>query len=223
MSAPPTGSTDSPWVLALCCLTGLVVLFDCFFNSMVVGVPCSLISRHFCLFIDFRSVVILLLVVRGSEGFLLMPPAWPDLPWRCWLLTHISKSLPSEPCSTFIYKRQKVTQNEQWIGCNRTKRREAVIYLPLNTGVNWRAPHWEGALCLFISEAVESLLQLFTENVLLAGLMAFPSLPSFWSLPFSSSSISLQQGVCPLSSPSLPLYWDPFLYRKKKTKQREKR
>ena len=30
-------------------------------------------------FIDFILVVILLLVVQGSEGFLSMPPAWPEL------------------------------------------------------------------------------------------------------------------------------------------------
>ena len=29
-------------------------------------------------YIDFRLVVILLLVVRGSEGFLPLPPSWPD-------------------------------------------------------------------------------------------------------------------------------------------------
>ena len=46
----------------LCC-AGLVVLVDFFFNSLVVGVPCSLIFWHFWLFIDFRLVVILLLVV----------------------------------------------------------------------------------------------------------------------------------------------------------------
>ena len=32
---------------------------------MVVGVPCSLIFWHFCLFIDFRLVVILILVGFG--------------------------------------------------------------------------------------------------------------------------------------------------------------
>ena len=53
----------------------------CFFNSMVVGVPCSLIFWHFWLFIDFSLVVILLLVVRGSERFLPMPPSWLELPF----------------------------------------------------------------------------------------------------------------------------------------------
>ena len=60
-------------------LTGLVVLVDFFFNSLADGVPCSLIFWHFWLFLDFRSVVILLLVVRGSEGFLPMLPSWPEL------------------------------------------------------------------------------------------------------------------------------------------------
>ena len=59
--------------------TGLVVLVDFFFNSLADGVPCSLIFWHFWLVLDFRSVVILLLVVRGSEGFLPMLPSWPEL------------------------------------------------------------------------------------------------------------------------------------------------
>ena len=63
----------------VCRLTGLVVLIDFFVNSLVVGVPCSLISWCFWLFIDFKLFVILLLVVRGSEGFLPMPPCWPEL------------------------------------------------------------------------------------------------------------------------------------------------
>ena len=46
---------------------------------MVVGVPCSLIFWHFWLFIDFRLVVILLLVVQGSEGFLPTPTPWQKL------------------------------------------------------------------------------------------------------------------------------------------------
>ena len=61
--------------LSVRCLTGLVVLFDCFFNFVVVGVPCSLIFWHFWLFIDFRLAVILPLVVGGSEGFLPTPPS----------------------------------------------------------------------------------------------------------------------------------------------------
>ena len=72
--APPTWSTTLPQVL-----TDLVVLVDCFFNSLVVRVPCSLIFWHFWLYIDFWLVVILLLVVRGSKRFLPMPPSWPEL------------------------------------------------------------------------------------------------------------------------------------------------
>ena len=73
-------SATSPNVLSVLSLTSLVVLVDCFFNSLVVGVPCSLIFWHFWLFIDFRLVVILLLVVRGSEGFLPIPPSWLEHP-----------------------------------------------------------------------------------------------------------------------------------------------
>ena len=56
----------------------LVVLVDFFFNALVVRVPCSLIFWHFWLFIDFRLVVILL-VVQGSKGFLPTPPSWQEL------------------------------------------------------------------------------------------------------------------------------------------------
>ena len=73
------GSAASPQFLSVCSLTGLVVLADYFFNSLVVRVPCSLIFWHFWLFIDFRLVVILLLVVQGSEGFLPTPPSWLEL------------------------------------------------------------------------------------------------------------------------------------------------
>ena len=60
-------------------LTGLVVLFNFLFNSLVARVLCSLIFWHFWLFIDFRLVVIVLLVVQGSEGFLSVPPSWLEL------------------------------------------------------------------------------------------------------------------------------------------------
>ena len=60
-------------------LTGLVGLVDCFFNSLDVRVLCSLIFWHFWLFMDFRLVVILLLVVWGSEGFVFTPPSWSEL------------------------------------------------------------------------------------------------------------------------------------------------
>ena len=63
-------------------LTGLVILVDFFFNSLVVRVPCSLIFWHFWLFIDFGLVVILLLVVQGSEGFLPTSPSWSELKYQ---------------------------------------------------------------------------------------------------------------------------------------------
>ena len=58
-------------------LTKLVVLSECFFNSLVVGALCSLIFWHFCLFLDFILVVILL-VVWESKGFLSTPSSWPE-------------------------------------------------------------------------------------------------------------------------------------------------
>ena len=52
-------------------LTGLVVLIDFFFNSLVVRVPCSLIFWCFWLFIDFRLVVILFWLCEEAKGFYL--------------------------------------------------------------------------------------------------------------------------------------------------------
>ena len=52
-------------------LTSLVVLVDFFFNSLVVGVPCSLIFWHFWLFIDFRLVVIPLWLYEEVKGLYL--------------------------------------------------------------------------------------------------------------------------------------------------------
>ena len=52
-------------------LTGLVVLVAFFFNSLVVGVPCSLIFWRFWLFIDFIFVVILLWLCEEAKGFYL--------------------------------------------------------------------------------------------------------------------------------------------------------
>ena len=55
-------------------------LNECFFNSLIVGVPWSLIFWHFWLFIVFKLVFIFLLVVWGSKAFLPMPPSRPYLP-----------------------------------------------------------------------------------------------------------------------------------------------
>ena len=60
-------------------LTGLVVLVDFFFNFLVVEVPHSLIFWHFWLYMDFRLVGILLLVVQGSKWFLPKYPCWLEL------------------------------------------------------------------------------------------------------------------------------------------------
>ena len=51
-------------------------LNECFFKSLAVGVPCSLLFWQFLLFIVFKLVVILLLVVRWSEVFLPTLPFW---------------------------------------------------------------------------------------------------------------------------------------------------
>ena len=54
-------------------------LDECFFNSSVVGVPCSLIFWQFWLFFLFKLVVIHLLVVWGSKAFVPTPPSWLEL------------------------------------------------------------------------------------------------------------------------------------------------
>ena len=65
------------------------------FNSLVVGVPCNLYFWHFWLFIDFRLVVILLLVAGGSKWFLPMPPSWLEL-----LKLQFSSLCNGDACST---------------------------------------------------------------------------------------------------------------------------
>ena len=64
------------------CCPGLDECF--FFNSLVVGLPYSLIFWHLWLFFVFKFVV-LLLVVRGSKVFLPMPPPWLEVPEFCFL------------------------------------------------------------------------------------------------------------------------------------------
>ena len=61
------------------CLTSLVVLVDFFFNSWLSKFHAVWFFWSFWLFIDFRLVVILLLVVRRSEGSLPTSPSWPEL------------------------------------------------------------------------------------------------------------------------------------------------
>ena len=57
--------------------TSLVECF--FFNSLVVRLPYSLIFCQFWLFIVFRFVIVLLLVVRGGTVCQPTPPSWPEV------------------------------------------------------------------------------------------------------------------------------------------------
>ena len=82
---------------------------ECFFNSLVVGVPCSLIFWQFWLFIVLKWDVILHLDVQGSEAFLRMPPSWPAkslIPfefilvygviwWSSFIFLHICPDVPT--------------------------------------------------------------------------------------------------------------------------------
>ena len=49
------------------------------FNSLVVRLPDSSIFWQFWLFFVFKFVVVLLLVVQGSEAYLPVPPFWPEI------------------------------------------------------------------------------------------------------------------------------------------------
>ena len=55
-------------------------LDECFFfNSLVVGLPHSSIFWQFWLFLVFKFVVVLLLVVLRSKVYPTMPPFWPEV------------------------------------------------------------------------------------------------------------------------------------------------
>ena len=57
-----------------------ISLDECFFfNSLVVGIPYTLIFWQFWLFLVFILIVILLWIVRGGKVYLLMPPYWSEV------------------------------------------------------------------------------------------------------------------------------------------------
>ena len=69
-SSPPGMSVSAP----------PTSLEECFFvNSLVVGLPYSLIFCHFCLFFVFNFFVVLLLVVQGGKVYLPMSPCWLEV------------------------------------------------------------------------------------------------------------------------------------------------
>ena len=83
-----------------CLATGLLCLaahlcpsyqFGCFFfNSLVVRLPYSSIFCQFWLFLIFKFVVVLLLVVRGGTVCLPMPPSWPEVDFADMLMNYIN-------------------------------------------------------------------------------------------------------------------------------------
>ena len=82
-SAHPTSprwSATLPYVFStqLMVSTFPTGLDECLFNSLVVRIPCSLIFWHFWLFIVFKLVVILVMVVWGSKAFVPIHPPWPE-------------------------------------------------------------------------------------------------------------------------------------------------
>ena len=75
ISAPPTG------------------LDECFFfNSLVLGLPFSLIFCQSWLVFVFKFVVVLLLVVHGGKVCLPMPPSWPEVSFECFDAPFLSPS-----------------------------------------------------------------------------------------------------------------------------------
>ena len=71
---PPSHKTCPTW------LPISASLDECsFFNSLVVGLPYSLIFWQFWLIFVFKSVVVLLLVVQGGTVYPPMPPSWPEV------------------------------------------------------------------------------------------------------------------------------------------------
>ena len=50
-----------------------------FFNYLVVRLPYSWIFWQFLLFLVFKFVVVLLLVVQGGKVYLPTPPSWPEV------------------------------------------------------------------------------------------------------------------------------------------------
>ena len=77
---PPPSNTSSP--PELCFSAPPTSLDECFFfNSLVVGLPYSLIFCQFWLFFVFKFVVVFLLVVQGGTVCLPMPSSWPEVSW----------------------------------------------------------------------------------------------------------------------------------------------
>ena len=82
LARPGPPATALPRVLSaqLSTSTSPAGLDECFFfNSLVVGLPYSLIFCQLWLFFVFKFVVDLLLVVRGGTVCLPMPPSWPEV------------------------------------------------------------------------------------------------------------------------------------------------
>ena len=74
---PPCHMSSLSWLPVS---TPPICLNECFFfNSLVVGLPYSLILWQFWLFFVFKFDV--LLVVLGNKVYLSMPPSWPELSW----------------------------------------------------------------------------------------------------------------------------------------------
>ena len=80
LPSPPAATLLQVLSMGLPISTPPTSLDECFFfNSLVVGLPYGLIFFQFWLFIFFKFVVLLLLVVWGGTVCLLTPPSWPGV------------------------------------------------------------------------------------------------------------------------------------------------
>ena len=81
LQPPPCHGSSPPQLAVSAPPTSLDECF--FFNSLVVGLPYSLILWQVWLFSVFKFVVVLLLVVQGDKVYLPMPPSWLEI--RAWV------------------------------------------------------------------------------------------------------------------------------------------
>ena len=78
LQPPPYHESFLPRLPAFALPSGLDECF--FFNSLVIGLPYSLIFWQFWLCFVLKFVVVRLLVVQGGNMYLPMPPSWLEVP-----------------------------------------------------------------------------------------------------------------------------------------------
>ena len=92
----PCHKSSPPWLPISTPPTGLDECF--FFNSLVVGLPCTSIFWQFWVFVFFQFVVVLLLVVQGGKAYLPMPPILAGISEKRDSLRGCFVHSPDTPC-----------------------------------------------------------------------------------------------------------------------------